>query len=92
MNALSRRDRQVLRRMERSLREDDPQWVNLFSNTNASPTQVSVARLCTVFMSLAAVLILAALDLDDREMYFGGLTVLGLLPLLVVLVMLQAER
>ncbi|WP_445189231.1 DUF3040 domain-containing protein [Pseudonocardia sp. Cha107L01] len=91
MTTLSRRDRRVLRRMERSLREDDPQWVSLFSEISANQPQVLGTRLCVVFLSLAAALILASVGLDDREMYLGGLTVLGLLPLVVVLVML-ADR
>jgi Protein of unknown function (DUF3040) len=88
MTTLSRRDRRVLRRLERSLREDDPQWVSLFSDISAHQPQGFGTRLCVVFLSLAAALILASFGLDDREMFFGGLTVLGLLPLVVVLVML----
>jgi Mn2+/Fe2+ NRAMP family transporter len=45
-------------------------------------------RVCVVFLAIAAVLILAALALDDGQMLFGAMTVLGLLPLVVVLLML----
>jgi hypothetical protein len=41
-----------------------------------------------VFLAIAAALILAALALDDGQMFLGAMTVLGLLPLVVVLLML----
>jgi hypothetical protein len=88
MTTLSRKDRQALRRMERSLREDDPQWVRSFSDTGPPRFEVLGARLCAVFLSLAAALILAALGLDDRGMFLGGMIVLGALPLVIVLMML----
>jgi hypothetical protein len=61
MTTLSRGERRILRRMERFLREDDPQWGSLFSDTSSTKPQVLEARLCAVFLSLAAALILAAL-------------------------------
>jgi hypothetical protein len=88
MTALSRKQRRVLRAMERSLREDDPEWVHLFNRTKVPSFQMRSARVCVVFLAIATVLILAALALDDGQMFVGAISVLALLPLVVVLLML----
>jgi hypothetical protein len=88
MTVLSRKQRRVLRAMERSLREDDPEWVSLFNRTTVPSFQRLSTRVCAVFLAIAAALILAALALDDGQMFLGAMTVLGLLPLVVVLLML----
>jgi Protein of unknown function (DUF3040) len=87
MSALSRKQRRVLRAMERSLREDDPEWVSLFNRTPVPSFQMLSARVCVVFLAIATLLILAALALDDGQMFVGAMSVLGLLPLVVVLLM-----
>jgi hypothetical protein len=88
MTTLSRKERRALHRMERALREDDPQWVSSFDDAGLPHHDVIRVRVCAVFLSLAAALILAALGLDDRDMFVGGMTVLGSLPLVIVLMVL----
>jgi hypothetical protein len=88
MTALTRKQRRVLRAMERSLREDDPEWVSRFNRATVPTFQMLSTRVCVVFLAIATVLILAALALDDGQMFVGALSVLGLLPLVVVLLML----
>jgi DUF3040 family protein len=88
MTTLSRKDRRVLRTMERGLRADDPEWVRLFTRGAVPSCQVLTARVCGAFLAIAAALILAALALDDRQMFLGAMTVLGTLPLVVVLLLL----
>jgi hypothetical protein len=87
MTALSRKQRRVLRAMERSLREDDPEWVSLFNRTPAPSFHMLSARVSAVFLAIATVLILGALALDDGQMFVGAMSVLALLPLVVVLLM-----
>jgi hypothetical protein len=87
MSALSRKQRRVLRAMERSLREDDPEWVSLFTRTPTPSLHMLSARVCAVFLAIAAILILGALALDDGQMFVGAMSVLALLPLVVLLLM-----
>jgi hypothetical protein len=45
-------------------------------------------RVGTVFLTVAVVLILAGMTVGDRQMVLGGLSVLGVLPLMIALVVL----
>ncbi|MDX6585002.1 MAG: hypothetical protein QOI10_4186 [Solirubrobacterales bacterium] len=45
-------------------------------------------RVGTVALTVAVVLILAGMTVGDRQMVLGGLSVLGVLPLMIALVVL----
>ena len=88
MTPLSRREERAWRRIERSLREEAPRLASLGTELDAGRSDMTGARVGAVFLSVALVLILAGIALGERQMVLGGLSVLGVLPLMMTLVAL----
>jgi ferric-dicitrate binding protein FerR (iron transport regulator) len=88
MTPLSRREERAWRRIERSLREDAPRLASLGAELDAGRSDVTGARVGTVFCAVALLLILAGIALGEWQMVLGGLSVLGVLPLMMTLVVL----
>jgi hypothetical protein len=88
MTPLSRREERAWRRIERSLREEAPWLANLGTDLDVGRSDMTGARVGTVFLAVALVLILAGIALGERQMVLGGFSVLGVLPLMMTLVVL----
>ena len=88
MTPLSRDEERVWRRIECSLREEAPELARLAVDLDAGRSDMAGNRVGTVFLTVAVVLILAGMTGGDREMVLGGLSVLGVLPLMIALVVL----
>jgi hypothetical protein len=88
MTPLSRGEERVWRRIERSLREEAPELARLPADLDADRSDMIGTRVGTVFLTVAVVLILAGMTVGDRQMVLGGLSVLGVLPLMIALVVL----
>ncbi|MDX6585136.1 MAG: hypothetical protein QOI10_4320 [Solirubrobacterales bacterium] len=88
MTPLSRGEERAWRRIERSLREEAPELAVLSADLDAGHSDVAWARMGTVFVTVAMVLILAGSSFGERQMVLGGMSVLGVLPLMIALVVL----
>jgi len=88
MTPLSRREERAWRRIERSLREEAPRLASLGADLDAGRSDMTGARVGTVFLAVALLLILAGMALGEWQMVLGGLSVLGVLPLMMTLVVL----
>lgn len=86
MAVLSRRELRAWRRIVRSLREDDPEWVALFDDRDTA-RRVSGMRVGAAFLAMALSLVMFGLAVGSMQMVFAGVLVLGGLPLLVLLVL-----
>lgn len=76
------------RRIERSLREEAPELARLPADLDAGRSNLTGAWVGTVFLTVALVLILVGMAIGEQQMVLGGLSVLGVLPLMIALVVL----
>jgi len=88
MTPLSRREERAWRRIERSLREEAPRLAGLGTDLESGRSDITGARVGMVFLAVALVLIVAGVVLREQQMVLGGLSVLGVLPLMMALVVL----
>jgi hypothetical protein len=88
MTPLSRGEERVWRRIERSLREEAPELARLPADLDAGRSVMTGAWMGTVFLTVALVLILVGMAIGEQQMVLGGLSVLGVLPLMIALVAL----
>jgi hypothetical protein len=88
MTPLSRGEERVWRRIERSLRAEAPELARLPADLDAGRSHMTGAWVGTVFFAVALVLILVGMAIGEQQMVLGGLSVLGVLPLMIALVAL----
>jgi len=72
---------------QRSLRKEAPESAGLSADLDAGRSGMTWARVGIVFLTVALVLILAGTAVGERQMVLGGLSVLGVLPLMIALVL-----